>query len=105
MICRICNEDINEKGQDNVSPFSHYPVCEDCIDQIQCEDCFEYCTDHLIYIEEWDKLLCRDCLVEEAEKKGIIKSIKYFFDADYNEIATDADCEPVIDYIKEYLGI
>lgn len=68
-------------------------------------NCFEYCTDQLIYIEEWDKLLCRECLVEEAEKKGIIKSIKYFFDADYNEIASDADCEPVIDYIKEYLGI
>lgn len=105
MNCRICNENINEKGQDNISPFCNYPVCEDCRDEIQCENCSEYCTDHLIYVEEWDKVLCRECLVEEAEKKGVIHTIKTYYNSNYDEICNDNDLEPVIDYIKEYLGM
>lgn len=30
MKCCNCKEDINKKGQDNVSPFSGFPICEDC---------------------------------------------------------------------------
>lgn len=30
IVCMECREDINAKGQDNVSPFPGYPICEDC---------------------------------------------------------------------------
>ena len=36
MICAICKENINHKGQDNISPLSGFPVCEDCGDKISC---------------------------------------------------------------------
>lgn len=29
IICRICGEDIDAKGQDNMS-YSNSPICEDC---------------------------------------------------------------------------
>ena len=34
MKCFICKEDINKKGQDNMSPFSGFPVCEDCSNEL-----------------------------------------------------------------------
>ena len=32
MICVMCGRDINAIGQDNVSWYPGYPICEDCID-------------------------------------------------------------------------
>lgn len=34
MRCVICCCDINAEGMDNVSPFSGYPVCERCADDM-----------------------------------------------------------------------
>ena len=30
MLCLVCFEDIDKKYQDNISPISGFPVCEDC---------------------------------------------------------------------------
>lgn len=30
LICRSCGDDINAKGQDNMSNTIGYPICEDC---------------------------------------------------------------------------
>ena len=30
MKCCNCKQDINEKEQDNMSPYSGFPICEDC---------------------------------------------------------------------------
>ena len=38
MKCYNCKEDINEKGQDNVSPFSGFPICEDCSNEMTKEE-------------------------------------------------------------------
>lgn len=106
MICRICGEDINEKGQDNISPISGYPVCEDCKDDIMCNECCEgdY-GGNLYYVEEWDKILCRDCIVKEAESQELIHTVTHYYTQEYSEICSDADLEPVIDHLKEFLYI
>ena len=103
MICGICGEDINEKGQDNISPTSGYPVCEDCKDDIMCDECCEGYG--LYYIEKWDKILCRKCIVEEAERMELIHSVTHYYTQEYHEICSDADFEPVIDHLKEILDI
>lgn len=103
MICRICGEDINEKGQDNISPICDYPICEDCKDDIMCAECCE-CVG-LFYVEEYDKILCRDCLVREAEEHEHIHSVTHYYTQEYHEICSDADLEPVIDHLKEFLDI
>ena len=106
MICRICGEDINEKGQDNISPISGYPICEDCKDDIMCVECYEgNYGNNLYYIEKWDEILCKDCLIKKAEQREQIYSVTHYYTTDYNEICSDADLEPVIDYLKEYLDI
>ena len=104
MICKICGEDINEKGQDNISTISGYPICEDCKDDIMCAECYDSFTD-LYYIEEWDKILCRHCLIEEAEKRGEIHSVTHYYTLEYHEICSDADLDPVIDHLKELFDI
>lgn len=38
MICIVCEEDINDKGQDNVSPISGKPICEDCYEDMSDDD-------------------------------------------------------------------
>lgn len=103
MICRICKEDINEKGQDNISPISGYPVCEDCKDDIMCGECCDIWN--LFYVEEYDKIFCRDCLVEEAVKCEHIHKVTHYYTQEYSEICSDADLEPVIDHLKEFLNI
>ena len=103
MICKICGEDINEKGQDNISPISGYPVCEDCKDDIMCAECCEIYG--LFYVEEYDKIFCRDCLVKKAEEHGYIHSVTHYYTQEYQEICSDADLEPVIDHLKEFLDI
>ena len=106
MICRICREDINEKGQDNISPISGYPVCEDCKEEIMCEECCEgNLGSNLFYIEEWDTILCRDCLVAKAAEEEIIHSITHYYTQEYHKICSDADLEPAIDHLKEVLDI
>lgn len=106
MICRLCGEDINEKGQDNISPISGYPVCEDCKDDIMCAECCEGNYGYnLYYCEEFDKLLCRDCLIELAEKDNYIHSSKMYYDEEWHEICSDCDKEPVLEHLKERLGI
>lgn len=103
MICKICGEDINEKGQDNISPISGYPVCEDCKDDIMCEEC---CTIFgLFYVEDWDKVLCRDCIVKEAESAELIYTVTHYYTQEYHEICSDADIDPVIEHLKEILDI
>jgi hypothetical protein len=104
MICRICGEDINEKGQVNVSPISGYPVCEDCKDDISCERCCSSC-DALYYVEEWGDLLCEACLVEAAKKRELIFSATHYYTKEGEEIGADCDLEPVIDHLKEFLDI
>ena len=107
MICSICGDDINEKGQDNISPISGYPICEDCKDEIMCAECCEGNYGYnLFYVAEYDKILCRDCLVTMAEKSGYIHSSKMYYDEDWNEICSDADTDPIVDYLTDYgLGI
>lgn len=100
MICRICGEDINEKGQCNISPISGYPVCEDCRDYISCECCCD--SYNLYYCEEDDELLCIECVVALAEKRGIIHSTKTFYTNDWERICDDIDYSPVIEYLKEH---
>ena len=98
MICRKCLEDIEEKGQDNISPISGYPICEDCKDDICCDSCYE--TDDIYYVEEFDKILCRHCLITKAEKAGYINSYKVFCNEDWNEIGNDGDYAPIIEYLE-----
>ena len=38
MICVFCGRDINAIGQDNVSPVSGYPFCEDCDNHLTQKD-------------------------------------------------------------------
>ena len=38
IVCMECREDINAKGQDNVSPFSGYPICEECLSAMSPRD-------------------------------------------------------------------
>jgi hypothetical protein len=98
--CRICGEDIDELGLDNVSPVSGYPVCEDCIDEMMCEDCCG--TEGLLYVSEYDTILCKDCLIVRAEKEGRIHSTKSFYTEDWEQICfSDSDNGPVIEYLKE----
>lgn len=102
MICRICGEDINEKGQNNVSPISGYPVCEDCKGDIECEECSASNFCHtLYYVEKIDKVLCRDCLVNLAEERNCIYSTKKYFTEEWQELGDCSDLEPIIDYIIE----
>ena len=103
MICRVCNEDINEKCQDNVSTISGYPICEDCKDEVCCEDCYE--TYNLYYLEQVDKVLCKSCLIETAEKMGYINSAKKYFTDEWREICNDNDLEPVVDFLKDNYGL
>ena len=98
MICRICGEDIDKKYQCNVSPISGYPICEDCKDEICCERCYE--TDSLYYAEEFDKILCKHCLIVKAEKAGYINSYKIYCNEDWNKIGYDGDYAPIIEYLE-----
>lgn len=103
MICKKCYEDIEEKGQDNVSPICGYPVCEDCKDEIWCENCCE--TGTLYYDEENGKLLCAHCLAKKAEKSGLIFSVKTFYTSEGTHLGTDEDFEPVAKYLSEVLDL
>lgn len=104
MICSICYEDINEKGQDNVSTISDYPICEDCINDVECDRCCD--SDNLYYVEGCNKILCRDCLIEYAEEQSYINSAKIYFNEDWQKIGDDNDFSPIIDYLTEnYYGI
>jgi hypothetical protein len=38
IFCNGCGRDLDEIGQDNVSPISGYPICEDCIDTYDNDD-------------------------------------------------------------------
>ena len=38
MICAICKEDINLKGEDNVSLVSGCPICESCAAELTEKD-------------------------------------------------------------------
>ena len=103
MICKICGEDINEKGQTNVSPISGYPVCEDCKDVVMCERCCEGFG--LYYVEEWDAILCCRCILEEAERRELIYTATHYYTQEYEEICSDSDYQPVIDHLKEFLNV
>lgn len=103
MICKICLRDIDEMGLDNVSPFSGYPVCEDCKDEIECDSCND--TGTLYYDAESDRVLCRQCLVREAEKKGVINSGKVFFDEDWNRIGDDTDLGPIAEHLEDVMEL
>ena len=106
MICRICKESIEEKGQENISPIIGYPVCEDCKEDIMCDECCEgNYGGNLYYVEEYGRLLCRDCLVKEAECHEHIHSVTHYYTQEYHEICSDADLELVIDHLKEFLDI
>ena len=106
MICRICKEDIDEKEQKNISKIDGYPVCEDCKDDIMCEECCEgNWGGNLYYVEEWEMLLCRDCLIAEAVKREQIHTVTHYYTQEYSEICNDADLELVIDHLKEFLDI
>ena len=101
MICRICGEDINEKGQDNISPICDYPICEDCKDEIACESCYE--THDIYYVEEFDKILCKQCLLKKAEKAGYINTYTVYCNEDWNAICNDGDTTPAIEYLERKL--
>ena len=64
MNCCICGENIDRKGQDNVSPISGYPVCEDCVQDLCCEDCGS--TEKLHYHDRYGLVLCDEC-IKKAE--------------------------------------
>lgn len=103
MICRICNEDIKEKGQDNISTISGYPVCEDCKDEICCGHCAT--MENIYYSEEFDEVLCKECLIEEAEKNDYIHSSKVYYTDDWQKICDDTDLQPVIEFLEETMNI
>ena len=68
MNCCICGRNINDIGQDNVSLISGYPVCEDCVPDLCCQDCGS--TENLRYDERWDLVLCCECIQKaEMEEK------------------------------------
>ena len=67
MYCRICGENINRKNQDNVSPVSGYPVCQNCVQDLCCEECGS--TKDLRYDEEYGLVLCCECL-KNVEMEG-----------------------------------
>ena len=105
MICRICGINMDEYGLDNVSPICGYPVCSHCgVEAISCNECWEG-SDELVYVEDNDKVMCKKCLIEWAEKQGIIHSAKRFFSADWEEIGTDDDYEPIIECIKSWIDV
>ena len=103
MICKKCYEDIEEKGQDNISPISGYPICEDCKDDIVCDNCYD--SEGIYYVDEFEKILCKHCLVRKADKTGWVNSYTVYCDQDWNTIATDADPFPVIDYLEKRLDM
>lgn len=103
MKCRYCGADMNKRGLDNVSPFADYPICEDCIGDVCCSECSKD-TD-IVYVEEFDEILCKDCLIEESERRCYIHSAKTFYDDDYREIGSDDNTEQVVEYLKEFLNI
>lgn len=90
---------------DNVSPFEGYPVCSVCgVGAIMCEECYDSLCD-LFYVEKIDEILCKECLIEYAEKHDIIHSAKRFFDEDWHEIGSDDDYEPIVEHIKSRLDL
>ena len=101
MICKFCGEDINEKGQDNISPISGYPICEDCKEDIMCAECCTGNYGDLYYVEECDKILCRDCLIELAEERRYIHTTKSYYTNEYSKLCDESNLEPIIDYLKE----
>ena len=102
MICRICGEDINEKGQDNVSVISGYPVCEDCIGDLECNECYASTIfNTLYYVEELDKILCEECILKYAEEKGYIHSRTIYYTSEYREVGYDDQIQGVIEYLKD----
>ena len=109
MYCKLCNENINEKGQDNISPISDYPVCEDCKDDIMCAECYEgNYGGNLYYVAKFDKILCRNCLLEEAEEQEYLHTTKTYHTNEWHRLCADyEDLDPVFEYLQDYcdLGI
>ena len=68
MECCICGQNINAKHQDGVSPISGYPVCEDCVQDLCCQDCGS--TENLHYVEDYDLVLCASC-ISKAENEEV----------------------------------
>ena len=102
MVCRICGEEINEKGQDNVSVISGFPICEDCQKDIECNNCFApIIYGELYYVEELDEILCAECIVKYAEEKGYIHSRTIYYTNEYIEVGYDDQIEGVLKYLKE----
>ncbi len=103
MICKICLKDIDEMGLDNVSPFSGYPVCEDCKDEIECDNCGN--TGTLYYDAEAERILCRQCLIKDAEKEGVLNSSKVYYDENWNKLGDDGDYGPICDHLEEVMDL
>lgn len=93
MICRICNDEIRK----NASPIAGYPLCEDCKDDIMCEECCE--TSSLYYDEEIDCVLCSGCLLNSAEERDYIHSVKLYFTEEWDKIGFARG--PVLDYLTK----
>ena len=104
MFCKICGEELEKEY--NSSTIEGYPVCQSCKDDIECTECYEgLWGDNLFYVKSWDKLLCKCCLINEAERREQIHTVKHYYDQDYNEICNDSDDQPLIDHLKEFLDI
>ena len=67
--CFICGEDINAKGQDNVSPICGYPVCEDCIKYLACVDCGAKEDFAPAAIVDFDCPLCVKCYHKRIDEE------------------------------------
>lgn len=50
MRCIVCGRDINVMGMDNVSPYSDFPLCEECVRHMDFRDFYDYCKS---YETEW----------------------------------------------------
>ena len=93
LICRICTNETEV----NASPIEGYPLCEDCQDDIMCEECCE--SSDLYYDEEIDCVLCTDCLLKSAEKRDYLHSQKLYFTDEWDKIGSTRG--PVLDYLTK----
>lgn len=103
MNCRKCGINIEEEGLCNISPFCGYPVCEDCKDEIMCDWCCD--TGTLYYDEDTERILCKDCLVRQAETKGILNSSKVYYDEDWQRLGGDDDLGPIVEHLEKVMDL
>ena len=101
--CKVCGNYIIPPLK-NVSTFEDCPVCSDCADENFCFDCGDTFGPHF-YDEDSGKILCQDCLIDEHLKREHINSYKIFYSSEGEELGSDCDLDPVIEYLIDNCGV